>query len=1459
MRTLCRPLWPLLLLFGLLCIPALAQKPEPGKTVTKFKNLPIELAYFDDSEVVTYYDAMEGDVWISENEGKNWEIIPDIPRGKSIMLIMHPYNNRVAFILTKDATHYRTDDRGKSWRPFEVPAPPALVPDPISFHSDNMRYMIYQGQVCESGGWWGGKKCHQAAYYTIDNFDSKPQLLIEPTRQCRFAHSSKDFKHGAHRDLVFCVGWERDAAGDSRSSKLFASTDYFVNDRRVIALPGGNRDADGVVALAIVSKFAVAAVRDLTPGSDQMLLFVSIDAETWAKAKFPHASSSRLRENAYTIVESTTHSLAVDVLLHPKSAIGTLFVSNSNGTYFVQSLQNTNRNRIGFVDYEAIYGVEGAGLANIVENAVEVEGRGSERIITSMATFDDGSNWAPMKAPSKDNVGNDIGCDPTHLSKCSLHLHSVTSPHNVGRIFSSPAPGFVIGVGSVGDRLLPYEECDTFLSTDAGVTWKMIHKNAHKYEFGDQGSIMVIVDDEEYTDNISYSYDSGTTWQDLNIGVKIRARVLTTIPDSTSQKFLLIGTLHKNDVGSDKRQHASVFLDFAPLRKEKCREDQFERWYARSAKGKECVMGHKQWYNRKKPEADCYVGDKFADPVEHEENCICDEDDYECDFNFVRVGDRCEPQGPERIPAGECADASPGKTYMGSSGYRLVPGNTCIGGVRKDNPVSKDCSKAELPPGEIAHQTFEFESALIQQEYFKESQTILIRLRDGTIWQSSNEGYTWSHIQPEERFVAFYMHQYASDRAYLITATDRIYITVDTGRTWKPIKVELPANSLGIPVMSFHPQESDWIIWVGGTTGCLNYQEDCWTEAFYTTNNGIRWDSLERYVKGCAWARDTDLKIDRQLVLCQSYRDKKGNQLTFKQSNPVELWEGSHFYKEKTKLFDNVVGFTKFSEYLIVAELRLEKQSLDLQVSLDGKNFATGLFPPSMRPDNHAYTVLESSTDSVFLHLTTSEHRGAEFGHLLKSNSNGTFYGVSLEHVNRNEHGYVDFEKMIGLDGIALVNVVSNPERVALSGHKDLQTRITHNDGGNWKSLTPPKRDSNDQAYACSSAGCYLQIHGYTERYDARATYSTPSVPGLLMAVGNVGERLAPYRDSDTFLSRDAGFTWEEVHKDAHLWEFGDSGSILVMANDEEPTDHVLFSTDEGLNWNEYQFGERLRVHVIVTVPSDTSRKFILFGTYSSSPGGSVAVHLDFSSLTSRKCVLNVQNSEDDDFELWSPSEQREERCLFGRQTLYHRRVRDRNCWVGDQTKDANRLVHNCTCTDSDFECEFNHARDADGKCVLAAGLTPLPNDDGDCRLGEDMWYERTAYRKIPYSTCQGGPRPDHGAEHVCPGPKSYGWFFWFSVIVIPFAFCGLVGWWYTKKSGLARGTIRLSDRRGAFHMDSGPLATLASVPFFLLGLAGIAWEYVASRLPAVRSRRGYRTVPVDEDAQVLRFEDEEE
>jgi hypothetical protein len=51
-------------------------------------------------------------------------------------------------------------------------------------------------------------------------------------------------------------------------------------------------------------------------------------------------------------------------------------------------------------------------------------------------------------------------------------------------------------------------------------------------------------------------------------------------------------------------------------------------------------------------------------------------------------------------------------------------------------------------------------------------------------------------------------------------------------------------------------------------------------------------------------------------------------------------------------------------------------------------------------------------------------------------------------------------------------------------------------------------------------------------------------------------------------MSRDAGVTWSEIKKGSHIYEMGDHGGLLVMANDQFAVDTIWYSWDEGLTWD---------------------------------------------------------------------------------------------------------------------------------------------------------------------------------------------------------------------------------------------------------------------------------------------------
>jgi photosystem II stability/assembly factor-like uncharacterized protein len=193
-------------------------------------------------------------------------------------------------------------------------------------------------------------------------------------------------------------------------------------------------------------------------------------------------------------------------------------------------------------------------------------------------------------------------------------------------------------------------------------------------------------------------------------------------------------------------------------------------------------------------------------------------------------------------------------------------------------------------------------------------------MADGTVWQSSNEGFSWKQLFEDETFLSVVMHSFSSERAYLVTGQRKIYYTTDTGRQWLEMTPPIAANTLSLPILDFHPTRPDWIIFTGSTDCTSTLSTNCMAIAYYSTDNGRRWKKIEEYVRTCAWARDARLKIDEREIICESYRNKKGSQRGG-EYNPIELIAGKGFYSTKIKLFDSVVGFASFSEYLLVAQV----------------------------------------------------------------------------------------------------------------------------------------------------------------------------------------------------------------------------------------------------------------------------------------------------------------------------------------------------------------------------------------------------------------------------------------------------------------------------------------------------------------------------------------------------------
>ena len=1273
---------PLLLSFCLLLLhalwltgPASAKKDAPRITISELDNTPASPPlYFEDSDVILILDTA-GNVIRSEDAGEKCGVINDVPKGRAWDLVLHPYNKEVAYVWGKEKTHWVTDDRGKSWRSFDIEGYPVAFRPPFSFHAADSDKVIVN--VCTESF-----ACNEMAYYTKDAFKTAPTELRKDTRSCVFARSTPQFQTSAddkNDDRVVCVVKGRYASPwSTRDNRLLVSDDYFKDEEEEPLLEA-ERTVQGIINIAVVKGFLVAAAS--ARGTDELAMYVTDDAQTWHRAVFP--KDHKLEEDAYTILESTNYSIQVDVMTtSPINAMGVLFTSNSNGTYFTRNIMHTNRNYKGIVDFEKIAGIQGIVMVNVVDNWKDVEQSPlAGKKIKSKISFDDGRTFQPLTTDDGDEI----------------QVHSVSQMTNAGRVFTSPAPGIVMGGGNKGEYLKEYEECDLYVSDDAGLTWRQALKEAHKYEFGDKGSVLVAIYDEGSTDTIEYSLNHGKSWEKADIGDKVRAKLLTTTPDSTSLKFFLMAT---KGGGSDT-VHMAIAIDFADLHEGECKDKDFEEWFARvDEKGEPtCIMGHKQSYRRRKADADCFVNEEFKDPVPKFDPCACTEEDFECDYNFVpnEDGSGCSPAGTLPVPKDQC-DGSNAK-YMGSSGFRLIPGDECDRkkkGVALDEEIERSCDDTIKPPasGEITKELTSFRARRFEEYFYLErtdrstgtDETIVMRTDEREVYRTTDAGKTWDQILKDEEITAIYPHSYFNDVVYFLTGGKEVFYSVNRGDSIGSFEAPAEPTRDKLQILSFHADYKDWLIWTGAVDCEGSGKSNCHNVAFFSEDRGATWEHRLRYVNKCEFIKEAGRGGNEKLVYCEQYQDEKPD-------NPLQLKWSDNWFADDHKPFDDIIDFATMSEFIVVAARREDdRDALTCHTSVDGKTFADAKFPPTFEvPAQKAYTVLDSSTHAVFLHVTVNNREESEYGSIIKSNSNGTSYVMSLNGVNRNGRGYVDFEKMLGLEGVILVNTVANIEEANQGKSKRLRTMITHNDGAQWAPLQAPSKDAEGRKYECDPKDafkCSLHLHSYTERRDPRATFSSPSAIGLMMGVGNVGEYLGRKPEADTFITRDGGVEWHAVKKGNYMWEYGDQGSIIVIVEEDVATRSVFYSLNEGEDWQEYVFADAdFTVAAISTVPSDKSRNFILWGKDSSSGGNVATVNLDFTGLADKQCELDEKDPEAGDYYLWEPKHPtQKDNCLFGHVAQYHRKKPEKNCYNGPDIQHLHNVSRDCACTREDFE-----------------------------------------------------------------------------------------------------------------------------------------------------------------------------
>lgn len=1391
---------------------------------------------FDDS--TTLIKSENAKLSVTFDNGVTWRAAKDVVDkiGYAQIDIHNSHDRAFVHVLGKPKL-YVTNDQGKSWNAITIDIPGAEEDNTfchtVVTHPNSKAYILAHCNVCRApdhqipyngneepdGNDDGQRQCSELTYVSHNggkNFDEiKPPTEYNDRPvflSCKFGSSSSTSKFMDNDATIFCSSTMREIDLDKHeiiktTSEFFFTTDFGKTNKMIEEF-----SETAIENFEVLESFIVVYTQaDKFNTDSPKTLWVSTDGLNFNEAYIP----TQLRYSvAGVIFQDSIGRIILPIITErteDKGRASEVLVSDSSGLKF-SPFQWTTEDLNGFTVFSSSKQLKGTMLGEFYVSTRRSWRKKQSSKSKSKITFDNGYSWSNLKVVDPEHKDL-FSCDIDDVENCSLHTLFSWDTLDSGRDTTHAATaGILMTVGTVNDgSKLDWANAMTFISSDGGLTWQMAFDFPTMYAFGDLGNIIIAFpfnpdEDEDPESEFYFSLDHGKTWTEYQLEKSLAPiEILSTTPDGSGVNFIVNG--FRLDRTAESTTNFLYAIDFSDAFNGKsCEAEDYETWYLA---GGECVAGAKYSYRRRKQDSKCLVRKLFEDLQMKEEICDeCTEKDYECSFEFVRNADgECVPDYQLLSISDSCSNSK--KDTISLTPMQLLKASQC----KKElsiSPVDVSCTGLagnDNGKDKILVVENQFDSNIVFYQYFdtvQEESIVIGTARDG-VYISHDSGETVRKFDTDDDIVEVVFNPYFNTSAYFFGASGTLYVTNDRGNSF--YITELPeARQLGFP-LEFHAKDENTFIYYGGKNCDSMFSPECHAVAYITNDGGESFTEMLDNAIHCEFAGSLFTHpVSEDLVICQ-VKERQSQKRTLVSSKDF-------FENDKTTLFDSIIGYMSTGEFIVVAT-PYGNRELRAYVTVDGAEFAEANFPKdAVAEAQQSFTVLGSQTGSVFIHLSSNDERNAEFGVLMKSNSNGTSF-VTLENaVNRNQYGMVDFEKVQGLEGIILINVVDNYETILVgSERKKLKSKITFNDGSDWSYIQPPSKDSEGKSYTCGKGSlekCSLHLHGYSEREDLRDTYSSGSALGMLIGVGNVGEYLLPQEECSTFFSSDGGDNWNEVRKGAYQWEYGDHGSVLVLVSSGAATDTLTYSVDSGKTWADFRFTEeKIVVQDIVTVPRDSALRFMLIGESTSIRGGSTKTFtIDFTKTFDRQCIFDMSEPTHDDFDYFPLGESSPE-CLFGHETKYLKKITD-NCFVGNvPLSDFYQITKNCSCARKDYECDYNYFKAKDGTCKLVNGLSPAEPSE-ICEKVPDLieYFEPTGYRKIPLSTCEGGLRLDVASDpSPCPGKEEefnrkygVGGRSFILIFIVPFLIFTATAWFVYERGirrngGFARfGEIRLGD-----------------------------------------------------------------